>query len=402
MDDLIVNSISFDDLKISIRNNEMTTEPQKAKEHSMRYKIVESINTGYFINNPIGKFSSVIRKIEGTEDYYANRYSGKFIGKINVTKLDVAGIDHGYITQTLHDRVVGVINEALGVDNKDPIYRLEYSENILTLEPQEFAPLTLLVNIIVLDDTPEVLPYGVYTIGVSQKLGVYLKAHKMGKLPTDFIIPNKNLSKMVKDFFLNPKVGRRNKQGYLLYGRPGNGKSSEIYQLMSICEELKMNVLIMESDTNLRFLEEFRDKLQEGRTVIVFEEMTERLHSSSIEQILSFMDGEFSWDNTITIATTNYPELFPANLIDRPGRFEVFIEYGDPTLEQIVELGAKFGFTEEQSSRLSRLDLSFDYTSFIFSKAKELGIEPIEAKRSEEEKRGKLSQTFKGKMGIGR
>lgn len=401
MDDLIVNSISFDDLKISIRNNEMTTEPQKTKEHSMRYKIVESIKPEYFIHKPMQQFSSVIRKIEGTEGYYANRYSGKFIGKINVTKLDVAGVDHGYITQTLHDRVVAVINEALGGDNKDPIYRLEYTENINTLEYQQFTPLNLLVDIVVLDDTPEVLPYGVYTIGVSQNFGVYLKAHKMGKLPTDFIIPNKNLSKMVKDFFLNPKVGRRNKQGYLLYGRPGNGKSSEIYQLMSICEELKMNVLIMESDTDLRYLEEFRDKLQEGRTVIVFEEMTERLHSSSIEKILSFMDGEFSWDNTITIATTNYPELFPANLIDRPGRFEVFIEYGDPTLEQIVELGAKFGFTEEQSSRLSRLDLSFDYISFIFSKAKELGIEPIEAKRIEEEKRGKLSETFKGRIGLG-
>ncbi len=392
---------TLEDIEASVVSKRLSVSPQKTEGPSMRYKIVESINTEYFIDKPIRQFSSVIRKIEGTEDYYANRYSGKFIGKINVTKLDVAGIEHGYITQTLHDRVVGVINEALEVGNKDPIYRLEYNEAISTLEYQEFTPLNLLVNIVVLDDTPEVLPYGVYTIGVSQKFGVYLKAHKMGKLPTDFIIPNKNLSKMVKDFFLNPKVGRRNKQGYLLYGRPGNGKSSEIYQLMSICEELKMNVLIMESDTNLRYLEEFRDKLQEGRTVIVFEEMTERLHSSSIEQILSFMDGEFSWDNTITIATTNYPELFPANLIDRPGRFEVFIEYGDPTLEQIVELGAKFGFTEEQSSRLSRLDLSFDYISFIFSKAKELGIEPIEAKRSEEEKRGKLSQTFKGRIGLG-
>ena len=157
----------------------------------------------------------------------------------------------------------------------------------------------------------------------------------------------------------------------------------------------------MESDTNISYLEEFRKYLNSERTVIVFEEMTERLHSSSIEKILSFMDGEFSWDNTITIATTNYPELFPANLVDRPGRFEVFIEYGDPTKAQIIELGNKFGFSEKESAALAYKDLSFDYVSFIMSKAKETGLSPIEVKEQEENKRKRLSSTFKGTMGIG-
>ncbi len=367
------------------------------KDGSDFYKIYQEdeVDPQFFPVNRLSEFSKSLIEVEGNPGVYKISTNRDYVGDVLLDRTDIARITNGYISQKVHDYIESKVGKGVK-------YRLYPREDVSTTESSSYNPSKILMNIQV--DKPAKLvdmKYGVYTVGVSQQLGVFLKEHKMSSLPTDYIVPNKNLSEMVKSFFLNPKVGRRNKQGYLLYGKPGNGKSSDIYSLMSLCEELKMNVIIMESDTNISYLEEFRKYLNSERTVIVFEEMTERLHSSSIEKILSFMDGEFSWDNTITIATTNYPELFPANLVDRPGRFEVFIEYGDPTKAQIIELGNKFGFSEKESAALAYKDLSFDYVSFIMSKAKETGLSPIEVKEQEENKRKRLSSTFKGTMGIG-
>lgn len=96
----------------------------------------------------------------------------------------------------------------------------------------------------------------------------------------------------------------------------------------------------------------------------------------------------------------NYPEDFPANLVDRPGRFETFIEYGNPDNEAIVKLGALFGYTEDDVKCLFGNKLSYDYVSYILSLSKQQGLSIKETRDNEEDKRKRLSGTFKGKMGI--
>ena len=127
----------------------------------------------------------------------------------------------------------------------------------------------------------------------------------------------------------------------------------------------------------------------------------ERVEGRGIENLLTFLDGESSWDNTVTIATTNYPEDLPANLVDRPGRFDTFIEYGNPAKDDIVKMGEKFGFSELEASTISGRGYSFDYISFIMSLSKNNGKTLLQTITEETDKRKKISATFKGKIGIG-
>lgn len=244
-------------------------------------------------------------------------------------------------------------------------------------------------------------PYGVYTMAQVQGIGVVFKRHFISEKITDKkMVSNKPVVEKVKEFFTNGREGRANRMGLLLYGPPGNGKTSSIYDLISVAEELKIRVILMDSSFSLKNLTDFRETLNGERIIFVFEEMTERITRNSMEEILTFLDGENSWDNCINIATTNYPEDFPANLVDRPGRFEEFILFDNPNSDQVVQLGSKFGFNEEDSKGLAGLNLSFDYVSYMFSLAKRLGLTPKEAKEQEEAKRARLSSTFKGKMGF--
>jgi len=66
---------------------------------------------------------------------------------------------------------------------------------------------------------------------------------------------------------------------------------------------------------------------------------------------LNILDGVDSIDNTLIIATTNYPERIPDNLIDRPGRFDSLYEVGFPTTD------VRLAYLKEQLSLASEVDL---------------------------------------------
>lgn len=241
--------------------------------------------------------------------------------------------------------------------------------------------------------------YGVFELKYSPSFGNYFKDYKTtDEIST--IVPRFHLKEQVLTFLKTPaNSSRKNKKGVLLYGPPGNGKTTEIMSLFATAAEEKIRVFIVDRRVDFSDLASFKEMLGTEPTIFIFEELTQRTDREGTEELLTFLDGEYSWNNSVVIATTNYPKNLPENLVDRPGRFEQFLEYGLPTKEDILALAEKFGL--ENVSFLFNKDLSFDYVSFIMQQAKINNISVSTAFSEEAEKKRKISDTFKSKMGIG-
>jgi SpoVK/Ycf46/Vps4 family AAA+-type ATPase len=189
------------------------------------------------------------------------------------------------------------------------------------------------------DSDPKVeIPAGFYRAGES-KYGMALfesPAHKMDR----HVDLRNNVDEMVRDverFFANDQLydqlDLQYKRGCLLYGAPGNGKT---YQIMHAAKKVITShdcivIVIGPKDVwSMRSLDELRISLQDRDVIVILEEMTEWAKRGGMEDMLSFLDGEYSWDRCYIVTTTNYPEQLEANIIDRPGRFDLILHVDDP------------------------------------------------------------------------
>lgn len=135
------------------------------------------------------------------------------------------------------------------------------------------------------------------------------------------------------------------KFGILLYGPPGEGKTSLIRHLVNTNESFKDAIIITINDDfpSVSFLQTLNRTTKGKLKVFIFEEMTNFTQTQSgIEKILTFLDGESSIDNSISFATTNYPELLPQNLVERPSRFDKLYKVESPNEEERRKLLAYF------------------------------------------------------------
>jgi hypothetical protein len=267
---------------------------------------------------------------------------------------------------------------------------------------------TIMINLYE-KSTNDTLPYGVYIVGFSNSHGIYLSPMKVDTMDK-YIDLGRDSSSLYTDFknftALRPKYEqfkRRHKRGVLLYGKPGIGKTREILRIFENAAELKTRVIFVPSDFDyLSKMHRFREVMEKDSTVIVLEELTERL-KGGVEHLLSFLDGEQSWNNSYVIATTNYAQDLPANIIDRPGRFELILSYDDLTEEQIIKFMVGNSVAEEEvRANMAELKaLSLDYLGYI-AFLHFLNKHPIANILSAlQYQRRKISDTFKGKMGIG-
>lgn len=136
-------------------------------------------------------------------------------------------------------------------------------------------------------------------------------------------------------------AGAHYRMGILMYGPPGNGKSTLIRQVLADHPALHDAIKITCSNIpSSQFLEKL--SALPGLKVFIFEEL---YHTTKEEgrmaKMLNFLDGEDSVQGAVVLATTNYPEKLPGNIVDRPSRFDKLYRFGLPNARERRALMSK-------------------------------------------------------------
>lgn len=143
--------------------------------------------------------------------------------------------------------------------------------------------------------------------------------------------------KKKKDWY--DKNNLTHKRGFLLYGPPGNGKTSYIKNLDTSDKILVF--LDVQDNYQLDFITNFlsNEDYKDITKIIVMEDL-ERMNSGRTH-VLNMLDGIFEVENTVFLATTNYPEQLDAAITKRPSRFDSLYPIDLPckhTREKIFKL----------------------------------------------------------------
>lgn len=163
-----------------------------------------------------------------------------------------------------------------------------------------------------------------------------------------------------RDWYLERSIPY--KRGYMFYGPPGNGKTTFC---LSLAKHLNRDIYMFTpnsqvDDSDLQSL--FRNLT--NRSILVMEDVDALFGGRdkendnitfSFSTLLNCLDGALSKQDLIVVFTTNHPENLDPALI-REGRIDYKMEFGNPTVDNIIEyLITFFGNTSSTSMSVSKL-----------------------------------------------
>jgi SpoVK/Ycf46/Vps4 family AAA+-type ATPase len=194
--------------------------------------------------------------------------------------------------------------------------------------------------------TKETLPSGFYKPVWDRYNGRYFFSSKEVIMPKLYVLPNDiqmNILDDIKRFWKSEEryrqFGQVYKRNILLYSLPGNGKTSLINIICkTLIEDYDGVVICIDNIDELNAYSPCMDRLRDiepNRKVITLIEDFERLAKDDYyaAMLLQLLDGNGQFDNVVTIATTNYPQILEKRFTCRPSRFNLVIEYKKPNAE---------------------------------------------------------------------
>lgn len=187
------------------------------------------------------------------------------------------------------------------------------------------------------------LPAGKYTIKHDDNYGIIFRKSETN---TDELLnlPFKEYDGILEDIdkFWQQKEKYKeynyiHKRGILLHGPAGSGKSSLVHLITdNVIEQYNGLVFYIANDYELELTAEafhqILSELEPDRPkIVIVEDVDNFTRGKAIEsRLLGLIDGNATMTNTLTIATTNYPEELPDRIKNRPNRFDTIRQIGFP------------------------------------------------------------------------
>jgi len=122
------------------------------------------------------------------------------------------------------------------------------------------------------------------------------------------------------------------KRGILLYGSPGNGKTTLVKSIAGSVGAPVLYWQITEYTTSYSIKEVFDLATKLAPAILIIEDIDSMPYESR-SYFLNTLDGATSKEGIFIIGTTNYPEKIDPALINRAGRFDRAYEIKFPTEE---------------------------------------------------------------------
>lgn len=212
---------------------------------------------------------------------------------------------------------------------------------------------------------------------------------------------NLDIEEYINDFFNNKEkykdLGVMYKSGILMYGPPGTGKTCLIKHLVDkYSDKVRFLKIPIEYSTFIG-LRKLKHEFTDIPTVFIFEEITNNLDSPlTVSLFLEFLDGIDTWNNALSIATTNYPEKLPINLVDRPSRFDKLFKIGFPdetVIYNFFKQTMNYELTDKEIKDLNGYSIA--YLKSIYTRCKLKGFSVSDVIEEEKARKEAIRGDFK-------
>lgn len=131
------------------------------------------------------------------------------------------------------------------------------------------------------------------------------------------------------------KRGFTFKRGLLMWGPPGSGKTSAIWQMTQELVRLHRGVVVFIEHPGLATAcIGLLRRIEPDRPMItIMEDLDALVGQHGDHGFLALLDGETQISNVVHVATTNYPEYLDRRFVDRPSRFDTIMRVGMPSAD---------------------------------------------------------------------